>query len=316
MSKLSHKKIITQLRALAADIWAVYWQLIKIMVPVLIAVKILDSFGATEGLASIFSPIMNLVGLPDAMGIVLATAVLTNMYTAFAVFLSLPLSTPLTVAEISVLGGMMLLAHSLPVEGAIAKTVGLPWKVILGLRLGGAFIFGMILHLSYQYTGTMQMQSVILWRPEIPGDSVQDWIFAQLETLFGLLLILSFLVSLLRLIKFLGIEKWIHYLLSPFLKLLGLSKQAANVTVIGVLLGLSFGGGLLIQEARTGEISKKDIIISMLFISICHSLIDDTIIVLLLGADLLGIFWARVLFALILIGIIARLPGVVRRIRN
>jgi hypothetical protein len=259
---------------------------------------------------------MDLVGLPDTMGIVLATAVLTNMYTAFAVFLSLPLSAPLSVAEVSVLGGMMLLAHSLPVEGAIAKTVGLPWKAVLGLRLGGALVFGMILNLSYKYTGTMQMQSVILWRPEIAGNRIQDWIFAQLETLFGLLLILCALVSLLRLIKFLGIERWIHVLLAPFLKLLGLKKEAANVTVIGVLLGLSFCGGLLIQESRTGNISKKDIIISMLFISICHSLIDDTIIVLLLGGDMIGIFWARILFALMLIGIIVRLPVVARRIQN
>lgn len=301
---------------LAQEIWKVYWYLVKIIIPVLIAVKLLDSFGATEGLASIFAPAMSLVGLPDIMGLVLATAVLTNMYTAFAVFLSLPLSTPLSVAEVSVLGSMMLIAHSLPVEGAIAKSVGLPWKVTITLRIGCAFMLGGLLHFYYQTFDLMQQESVILWQPKVKGNGLEDWLLIQSETLIALLLILSALMLLLRVLKYLGIEKWIHFLLVPLLKFLGLSKEAANVTVIGTILGLTFGGGLLIQESKKDHISKKDILISMMFLSICHSLIDDTLVTLLLGADIVGVLWIRVVFALILIAVIVRLPITSKLIAN
>lgn len=278
------------------------------MVPVLIVVKILDGFGLTDMLASFLSPAMKVVGLPDALGIVLATAMLTNMYTAMAVFLSLSNIPPLTIADITVLTSMMLLAHSLPVEGAIARAAGLPWSAILALRVGGAFLFGFILHKVYHNIDSMQKISVMLWQPKTKDDSLLGWILGLVETLVGVFIVLALLMVLLALLKKFGIEKWIHLLLSPFLRLLGIGKEATNVTVVGMILGLTFGGGLLIDEARSGRVSKRDIRLSMAFICLCHSLIDDTIIVLLLGADVYGVLWARLIFAITIIAIVARTP--------
>ena len=114
-------------RELLVQALAVYATLLKVMLPALLVVKALDMAGATGWLAVLLSPSMQLVGLPDAMGLVWATAMLTNLYTAIAVYAGFAAQEPLTVAQATVLGTMMLVSHSLPVEGAgVLDPCGLP----------------------------------------------------------------------------------------------------------------------------------------------------------------------------------------------
>ena len=55
-----------------------------------------------------------------------------------------------------------------------------------------------------------------------------------------------------------GLERWIHLGLLPLLTLLGIGRSAANVTVIGFTLGLSYGAGLLIRDVQNGVLSRRD----------------------------------------------------------
>ncbi len=296
-----------EIKMLIQRIVDVYWTLIKIMVPALIVVKILESIGATHYLSIVLSPLMNLVGLPESMGLVWAASMLVNLYTGMAVFFSIALAEPLTVAQISVLSTMMLISHGLPVESAISKAAGLSWTYTLTLRIVGALVLGFILHWIYSTFSLLEEPSRILWQPEKQDDSLLGWVILQAQTLILALVIIAVLIVIMRLLEYLGIEKWLHWMLSPFLKLLGIGKEAANITVIGVTLGLSFGGGLLIEQAKSGAVSKRNIFLSMSFLCLCHSLIEDTLLMLLLGADLTSILWVRLLFAFIVVAFIARI---------
>ena len=44
----------------------------------------------------------------------------------------------------------------------------------------------------------------------------------------------------------------------------------------------------------------------MAFLGLCHSLIEDTLLVLLLGADLSGILWMRLAYSLVVVAILNR----------
>ncbi|QFI38720.1 hypothetical protein FR932_13100 [Moritella marina ATCC 15381] len=298
--------MFTTLKSLFLDVWRVYLTLLKVMVPALIIVKILDMIGGTQWLAKLLAPLMSQVGLPEEMGLVWATAMLTNIYTGMAVYFDLAGDSPLTVAQVSVLGIMMLLAHALPVEGAVAKLSGVSWRVTLPLRIGGGFILGMIANQVYQLGNWQQQPAVIVWQPTPASSSLFDWTMAQLSMLFSIFFIIAALMILLRLLKWCGIEKLMQTLLSPFLKALTIGKETTNVCVIGLVLGLSFGAGLLIDEARTGRISKRDIFLAVCFLGLTHSIIEDTILILLLGADLIAILWGRLLFSFVVIAILAR----------
>ncbi len=305
------RKLSLECVLLVKETSRVYWTLIKVMVPALLVVKVLDMLGGTAILAQVLAPVMQLLGLPETMGLVWAATMLTNMYTGMLVFFNIATQEPLTVAQVTVLGCLMLMAHALPIEGAVAKTIGVNWRATLTIRIGGAFLLGFILNLIYSSFDLLQTPSAMLWHPAGSLDtSFAAWALDQGQTLLMIFPIILSLLGLLRVLRFLGIERFIHALLFPVLRLLGIGKSASNVTVIGTVLGLSFGAGLLIQEARSGRISPRDIFLTLGFLGICHSVIEDTMLVVLLGADLSGVLWARLAFAVAFIGILARLSFV------
>ena len=122
------------------------------------------------------------------------------------------------------------------------------------------------------------------------------------ENFAVIFMVISDLLLLLKTLKVLGIEKLMNMLLRPFLRLLGISKDSTNLTIIGITLGLSFGGGLLINEAKKGHISARDEFTAIMLLNLLHSLIEDT---LLIGADFYTIFWGRIVFSILIVALIS-----------
>src|SRR5699024_6850551 len=132
------------------EVRAVYATMLRFLLPALIAVKLLEAVGATDWVAALLAPLMAALGLPDAFSIVWAATLLTNIYAGMAVFIDVATQQPVTVAQVTVLGSMMVVAHGLPAEGAAARRAGVPWWFTLLLRIGGALVLGRILHVLYE----------------------------------------------------------------------------------------------------------------------------------------------------------------------
>ncbi len=277
------------------------------MVPALIVVKGMDLLGVTDWLGWALSPFMAAMGLPDEMALVWGTAILTNIYTGMVVFYDLMQGQTLTAAQVTTVATLMLLAHAIPVEGAVAKVAGVPWWITILLRVGGSFVLGVIIFWSYRIFDYQQQDAQMIWQPQPGSDSLVNWALDQVTMLFFIFWIIAGLMLMLRILRVLGIEKLMHWLLEPVLRVLKIGKEATNVTIVGVTLGLSFGAGLLISEIKAGHINKRDVFLSICFLGLCHSLIEDTLLVMLLGADVVGVLWGRLIFALIVIAILARL---------
>ena len=289
------------------EVWLIYWALIKIMVPVLLIVRVIELLGWIEVLGEFIEPLMGMVGLPGETGLVWMANMFGNIYAGMAVFYQLGLAGQLTIAQVSVLGALMLLAHSLPIEVMIARATGVSVWFTLLLRIGGALVLGMMLHMTYSYFYLLQEPAPMLWQPQITSSTWINWFATQGKTLVAALLIITGLTLLIRVLRFIGVEKIIHALLSPVLRILGISIKASNIMIIGLTLGLSFGGGLLIKEARSGKVDAKDVFLTMAFLGLCHSLIEDTLLILLLGADLTTALWVRLAFSLLVIVALARI---------
>lgn len=298
------------------DALSVYLTLLKILIPALLIVKGLALLGVVDGLGVVLAPLMRLLGLPEQLGVVWAAALFTNLYTAIAVFFQVAGGMPLSVEQVTVLGALMLVGHSIPVEGAVAKRAGVPWWATLVLRVGGAFLFAWLLHSVYSTFGLLQAPVALIWQPSLSSaPTLGGWAVAQLETLALIFVIILALILLLKLLKRIGLERWMHLLLLPLLKLLGMERSAANVTVIGFTLGLSYGAGLLIRDVQNGVLSRRDSLLALCFLGLCHSVIEDTLLILMLGADVMGVLWARLLFAIVVVAVIARWPVRTRRDR-
>ncbi|OUS24251.1 hypothetical protein A9Q99_25295 [Gammaproteobacteria bacterium 45_16_T64] len=294
-------------KELGKEIFDVSYTLFKIMIPAIVIIKVLDMLGFTEYLGVVLAPLMNFVGLPESMGLVWATTIMTNIYVGILVFVDLTANQPLSIAQVSVLSGMMLIAHGLPLEGAIAKKAGVNIWVTLVARIGGGLLFGWLIFITYSYGDWLQQPSILAWQPEPSHDeSVAGWLLEQGKNLLSIQLIIIVLLFFLKILKVMGVEKLMLILLQPLLRILGIGEKASTLTIIGITLGLSFGGGLLINEAKKGHIPARDIFTAMLLLGLLHSIIEDTLLMLLMGADINAILWGRILFTCIIIAIVTR----------
>ena len=114
-------------------------------------------------------------------------------------------------------------------------------------------------------------------------------------------MIIFLIISTINILKFIGLWRFIINILKIPLSYLGMSEKVANIILIGLTLGISFGGGFLIEESKKNNISKKDILLSLSFLSLCHSIIEDTILILLLGSHISGILFFRMIYTIVII---------------
>ncbi|NOI60925.1 hypothetical protein [Vibrio coralliilyticus] len=288
------------------EIIDVTWTLYKVMIPIIIIIKVVEELGGVALLSEWLSPLMNFVGLPDEMGLVWATTLLTNMYAGLLIFMST--NSELTVAQVSILGSLMLIAHSIPIEAAIAKRAGVSIAMTTLVRVGGGLLFAWVLHQIYQFGDLLNTPAQIVWNPEIPPEQTYlQWACSQVENLIAILVIIAVLLFTLKMLKLLGVEKLMAMALKPVLSVLGISREATNLTIVGITLGISFGGGLLINEAKRGHIPARDVFTAVMLLNLAHSMIEDTILVLLIGADFVTIFWGRLVFAFVVIAVMSQI---------
>ena len=125
--------------------------------------------------------------------------------------------------------------------------------------------------------------------------------------IFAVIVVLLLVLKVLRRI---GVEAAVTRLLEPLLERLGMSKDAAPITIIGMTMGLTYGGGLIIKEAKSGRLSRRDVLFSMTLMGLCHSLIEDTLVMSTLGAHHSGLVWGRLVLTLLSVFVFARVFGV------
>jgi hypothetical protein len=273
--------------------------LFRITIPILILTRILSELGLIEYLGHFLAPAMEWVGLPGTMGLVWGAAILTNLYTGAVVFASIAPAESLSVAQVTVLSAMMLVAHALPVELRIAQKAGPRLRAMIVIRLGGALLLGFILYHLYRVTGTLQTPGSLLWQPATQHSGWLDWALNETIKLGAIFLIILSLISLMRLLEYLKIMALLIRILQPLMKMLGISQNAAPLTIIGMTMGIGYGGGLLIQEVKTGKLDAKDLFFSFSLMGLCHSIVEDTLLMMVIGGHLSGILWGRLAFTLL-----------------
>lgn len=281
--------------------------LFKITIPISIATRLLNEFGATEYLGEFLSPVMELVGLPGSMGLVWAAAILTNLYAGLIVFASLAPDVHLTVAQFTVLTTIMLVAHALPVEVRIAQKAGPRFRIMFLLRISCALLIGFILNTVYSYGNFLQTEYIPVWNQTLQNPDWAQWTIRELKNLFYIFLIILTLLSLMKVLNYLKITDLLATILKPVLSIMGMSKDAAPITIIGMTMGLGYGGGLIIQEAQSGRMRKRDIFFSLSFMGLFHSIFEDTLLMIVMGGHASGVLWGRFLFALVVIFLMVRL---------
>ena len=275
--------------------------LYKILIPFIFIIKILEEIGVIKIISNFFEPVVQLMGLPAELGIVWVTAIIINVYAGIVVFVNVVPTLDLTVAQITVLTLIILIAHNILVESSVSRAAGVSFFYAAFLRIGMAFIAGLILSRIYSNFGFLQEKfSLVLEQQAVHAD-YYSWIKGQIKNLIYIFVIICILVFSLNFLKAIGVEKLIRKLLERPLKIMGISPSAINIIIVGLTIGIQFGGGLLIKEAKSGAINKQSILLSLSLLNLVHAVIEDTILMTILGGHISGILFFRVIFSLIVV---------------
>lgn len=97
------------------------------------------------------------------------------------------------------------------------------------------------------------------------------------------------------------------------LRELGMSEAAAFPLLTGLVFGLLYGAGVIIEEARAKNLAPREVWMLNLFLGLTHAVIEDTAIFCALGANFLVIFFGRLGLTVFLIYFLAKLFFVGRR---
>lgn len=307
---MSLNAIYQSLKRLLRESCGVSFVLFKLMVPVIIAVKVLQEMGAVKYVAAVLDPLMNLTGLPGAMGIVWATTLLTNLYAGLIIFITLLPENPVSTAQATVLASMMLIAHGLPVELLIARKAGARIVPMAVIRLSGALLYGGILNTLYSASNYLQQPVRVYWDKPETADSLVGWAWGEIVGLAEIFVIITALLFLMKLLRHIGVTALIEKILHPVLRPLGIGRTATDTTIVAMTLGISYGGGLIIRDAQSGKMPAKDVFFSLALMGLSHSLIEDTLVMLAFGAHISGILFGRLLFSVLIVFLLVRLVGV------
>lgn len=283
--------------------------LFRILVPVIILVKLLEIAGGVAFLGKVLAPVMGLVGLPGTTGLVWAAAMITSLYGGIVVFLTIAPSAGLTCAQVTVLATMMLVAHSMPVELGVARQAGARVRFMAPWRILGALVIGAVLNIVYSTGGFLQQPADILWHMPAQQAGLGAWALGQIRNLVMIFVAVTILMASLRILDRIGVTALLNRILRPVLMSMGIGPSASTITIFGMVLGLSYGGGLIIGGARSGAIPPRDVLFSLCLLGLAHSVVEDSLLMLSLGASITGVLVGRIAFAWLAVWTLVKLLG-------
>lgn len=128
---------------------------------------------------------------------------------------------------------------------------------------------------------------------------LEEAVKGSLNNMLQIAMIVIPLMIFIELFKDLNLLDRLTSILSPLTSFIGISREGNLPLLAGLIFGIGYGGGIIIDSARQGKLSMRDIYIVNLFLVICHSVLEDTLLFAAIGAK-----WAAVLIIRILLAVL------------
>ena len=272
--------------------------LLRIILPISLAARFLDYYGILVYFADFLNPVFIHLGLPGSTAIVFITSIFLPLYAPSAIIMSMSIS----LRELTILALMCQISHNLPVESAIqAKTGTSFWSMAL-LRIFMSTVIGLFLNLILPKDMGMPLFTKI---DAVTINSIDDLLSAWLRSSLRITMLIATIVFVLNalfkiletynLIKILG--KGTKYMLIFF----GVPETTGFLWLIGYIVGLTYGGALMMDQMNEGKVSRHDAGLLNYHLAISHSILEDNLLFVALGVSLYWILCVRLVAAWIVV---------------
>jgi hypothetical protein len=272
--------------------------LLKIILPISLVVRLLDYYSILAYIADFLNPAFVYLGLPGSTAIVFITSIFLPLYAPLAIITSMSI----TLRELTILALMCQISHNLPVECAIQAKTGTSFWSMVTLRIFMSIVVAVILNLIlpqdmgmpiFAQTNTVAMNSI--------GDVLVLWLKSSLQIALLIIVIVTTLNILYKILDEYHLIEKLTKTIEPLLKFFGLPSSTGFLWLIGYIVGLSYGGALMMEQMNEGKVTKSDAELLNYHLALSHSIIEDNLLFVALGVSIWWILGTRLIAAAIVV---------------
>lgn len=272
--------------------------LLKMILPISLAVRLLQFTGALDVVSVFLNPIFQAVGLPGEASIAFVSSIFLPLYAPIAIASSLTL----TIRQLTILAIMCLISHNTLVESAIQKKTGSNFAFIWLLRISmsffAAFVWNWLLPFDMGMAPVLALSSVA---EQTLGAVLWIWAQGAIVLSIKIALIVSALMILQRILEEFRIMDLLSKAFAPFMLFMGLARNSSFLWLVANIVGLTYGSAIIIEQVEEGKISTTDVKNLNNHLAISHSLLEDTAIWVVMGVPLFWVTVPRVALAIVVV---------------
>jgi hypothetical protein len=267
--------------------WGAFLWVAKILLPISLAVALLQWSGWLYKVDFVLNPIMNLINLPSEAAFPILSGLFINIYAAIAILTVVPFS----LGQMTLIAVFTLVAHSVIVETIIQHKSGINGFKIVVIRFLTAIVTVLLISFFLGDTAQSIAGVVALMKQETILQALTAW---GIDTGWMLLKILGIIMGIMIVLECLRWLEWDRYLygfFKPFMKVLGLSDRTVILWVTAVLFGLMYGSAVILEKSKEGGLTRSELERLHISIGINHSMVEDPALYMALG---INAFWLLV----------------------
>ena len=281
------------LRACKKSAGTALW-LLKIILPISLLVRFLDYYGVLAFMADFLDPVFVYMGLPGSTAIVFITSIFLPLYAPLAIITSMSI----TLRELTILALMCQISHNLPVESAIQAKTGTSFRAMTVLRIVTSIFTGIVLNLILP----KEMGMPIFAQTEmVVMTSVADvlilWLKSSLNIALLIVVIVFTLNVLYNLLETYRLIPKLSKAVEPLLRFFGLPTSTAFLWLIGYIVGLAYGGALMMDQMKEGKVTRTEASLLNYHLAVSHSVLEDNLLFVALGVSIWWILGVRFVIA-------------------
>lgn len=287
--------------------WKGFVWMIEIILPVSFLTALLAWSGWMERVDFVIQPVMGFLSLPGIAALPLLMGALTGIYGGIASMAVLPLN----VGQMTLIAVFLLIAHNLILEGIVQGKSGMGILKATLFRLVFAVITVLIIAPFIDTDGqsTASAATTVLHSSQTFTDMLSQWCHVMWVLAIKIFFIIMFVLTMVEILKIFG---WINYVvrfISPVLKIMGLSRSAGILWITAIMFGLAYGGAVIVEEAKRGNLTDEELERLHLSIGINHAVIEDPALFLPFGIGLFWLWIPRLVIAIVAVHLLALWRG-------
>jgi hypothetical protein len=210
----------------------------------------------------------------------------------------------------------VLIAHNLIMEGIIQHRSGINVARVTLVRIAAAIVTVLIVS---QLLGDIS-ENVLGVTDTVTGapilEALGQWALNTLILLAKIFGIIMAIMIALESLAWLGWTDRMFNVSRPLMKIIGLSDRAAMLWVTAVVFGLMYGGAVIQERAKQGDLTKAELEHLHISIGINHSMVEDPVLFMALGLNGLWMLVPKLVMAVLVVHIFRLVEYLGRSLRR